>query len=282
MTQTHAHAPAPKNSKAGRDLPAAIGVGVGLGALVLVGVMWFPPLFVVTCCLFAGLGVWEVCRALRLARIRVPQAPLFAAAVLMPPAAYAGGEQVLTFVLVATAVAVVLVRAMDPEPGSFRAVLAAFFVLLWVPFFISFALLLMHLPDGKERLLVLLLLVVANDTFGYIAGVRFGRHPMAPTVSPKKSWEGFAGSVVGACAVGVVSGLVLLNAPWWFGVVLGVAVVIAATSGDLAESMVKRELGMKDMSNILPGHGGVMDRLDSMVFGVVVVYAVSLFYLSAV
>jgi phosphatidate cytidylyltransferase len=89
---------------------------------------------------------------------------------------------------------------------------------------------------------------------------------MAPKISPKKSWEGFAGSIGGATAVGVLACLFLLDKPWWVGVVLAVGMVAASTIGDLAESMVKRELGIKDMSSILPGHGGVMDRLDSIVF----------------
>jgi phosphatidate cytidylyltransferase len=279
MTTAHPQAPAPKNSRAGRDLPAAISVGVGLGALVVLGVVWFEPLFVFTCVMFSVLGVWEVSRALRLSRIRVPQAPLYAAAVVMPPAAYWGGEQVLTFALLGAAIATIIFRALNPGPSGWKAVISAIFVLMWVPFFVSFALLLLHLPDGKLRLLVLLILVVSNDTFGYIFGVLFGKHPMAPTVSPKKSWEGMAGSLGGSAVVGVICAVTLLNAPWWFGVVLALAVVIAATSGDLAESMVKRELGIKDMSNVLPGHGGVMDRLDSMVFGVVVAYTVSIVYL---
>ncbi len=283
MTRTHAHAaPAPKNSRAGRDLPAAIGVGVGLGAIVLLGVVFFEPLFVVTCTLFSVLGVWEVSRALRLSRVRVPQAPIYAACAVMPAAAYWGGEQVLTFALIGAAVSIVVFRALDPGPHGWRAVIAGVFVLMWVPFFISFALLLLHLPEGKERLLVLLILVVSNDTFGYIVGVLFGKHPMAPTVSPKKSWEGMAGSLVGSALVGMLCAVTLLGAPWWFGAILAVAVVIAATAGDLAESMVKRELGIKDMSRLLPGHGGVMDRLDSMVFGVTVAYAVSLVYLQNV
>ena len=108
--------------------------------------------------------------------------------------------------------------------------------------------------------------MVANDTFGYLVGASLGKHPMAPKISPKKSWEGFAGSIAGATAVGVLAAVFLLDKPWWVGVVLAVGMVAAATAGDLSESMVKRELGIKDMSSILPGHGGVMDRLDSIVF----------------
>lgn len=112
----------------------------------------------------------------------------------------------------------------------------------------------------------MLLLVVSNDTFGYLVGASLGKHPMAPKISPKKSWEGFAGSIAGAMLIGVLASIFLLDKPWWVGVVLAVGVVAASTAGDLAESMVKRELGIKDMSSILPGHGGVMDRLDSIVF----------------
>jgi phosphatidate cytidylyltransferase len=112
----------------------------------------------------------------------------------------------------------------------------------------------------------MLLLVVSNDTFGYLVGASLGKHPMAPKISPKKSWEGFAGSVAGATLIGVLAALFVLDKPWWVGVLLAVGTVAAATAGDLAESMVKRELGVKDMSSILPGHGGVMDRLDSIVF----------------
>jgi len=121
-------------------------------------------------------------------------------------------------------------------------------------------------PPGAWQIATLLLLVVANDTFGYLVGASLGKHPMAPKISPKKSWEGFAGSIGGATAVGVIAAVFLLDKPWWVGVALAVGMVAAATAGDLSESMVKRELGIKDMSSILPGHGGVMDRLDSIVF----------------
>jgi phosphatidate cytidylyltransferase len=122
------------------------------------------------------------------------------------------------------------------------------------------------IPHGAWQIATMLLLVVSNDTFGYLVGASFGKHPMAPKISPKKSWEGFAGSIGGAIAVGVLACLFLLDKPWWVGVVLAVGMVAASTIGDLSESMVKRELGIKDMSSILPGHGGVMDRLDSIVF----------------
>jgi phosphatidate cytidylyltransferase len=177
-------------------------------------------------------------------------------------------------------VAVLLWRSIESAAGSANSIFAGVFTLGWVPFFISFAALPLHAagtaplglwpggvaPIGAWEIAVMLLLVVSNDTFGYLVGASIGKHPMAPKISPKKSWEGFAGSAAGAMLIGVLAALFVLDKPWWVGVVLAVGTVAAATAGDLAESMVKRELGVKDMSSILPGHGGVMDRLDSIVF----------------
>ncbi|MGO1193297.1 MAG: phosphatidate cytidylyltransferase, partial [Nesterenkonia sp.] len=137
-----------------------------------------------------------------------------------------------------------------------------------------FALLVLQTAQGEWRLIIVVLLVVANDTFGYIAGVLFGKHPMAPKVSPKKSWEGFAGSLVGAVLVGMLASWLLFEEQLIIGALLAVAVVIAGTAGDFSESMIKREIGLKDMSQVLPGHGGVMDRLDSIVFAMPTAYFV--------
>jgi phosphatidate cytidylyltransferase len=201
--------------------------------------------------------------------------------VAMPIAAYFGGLESLLFAMLVSSVAVLLWRTLEGAAGSARSIFAGVFTLSWVPFLISFAALLLHTADGETpvglwpdgvipagawEIATLLLLVVANDTFGYLVGASLGKHPMAPKISPKKTWEGFAGSIAGAVVVGVLAMIFVLGEPWWFGVVLAVGMVAAATAGDLAESMVKRELGIKDMSSILPGHGGVMDRLDSIVF----------------
>jgi phosphatidate cytidylyltransferase len=140
--------------------------------------------------------------------------------------------------------------------------------------FCSFATLLVVAPDGKGRALTFLLCVVASDVGGYAAGVLAGKHPMAPTISPKKSWEGFAGSQVAGMAVGGLCVALLLQDAWWEGVLLGSLLVISATLGDLVESMVKRDLGIKDMGSLLPGHGGLMDRLDSLLPTAVVAWAV--------
>jgi len=109
-----------------------------------------------------------------------------------------------------------------------------------------------------------LIVVVCSDTGGYAAGVLFGKHPMAPSISPKKSWEGFAGSMLAGAIGGTLSVMLLLHAHWWVGLPYGLALVVCATGGDLVESLIKRDLGIKDMGNLLPGHGGLMDRLDSL------------------
>jgi phosphatidate cytidylyltransferase len=136
----------------------------------------------------------------------------------------------------------------------------------------GFVMLMLAAPDGRVRVLLFILLAVANDVGGYVAGVLFGRHPLAPSVSPKKSWEGLAGSFVLATAVGVVGAVVGLGASPLLGVALGVLAPLTATIGDLAESMIKRDLELKDMGSLLPGHGGILDRLDSMLLTAPFVY----------
>jgi len=132
--------------------------------------------------------------------------------------------------------------------------------------------------DGAGRILTFMIMVVCSDTGGYIAGVLFGKHPMAPTISPKKSWEGFAGSLLTCVAVGVGLVVWMLDGDWWVGVALGLIAVVMATLGDLCESVMKRDLGIKDMSQVIPGHGGLMDRLDSLLATIAPIWLV-LYYL---
>ncbi|ADX72535.1 phosphatidate cytidylyltransferase [Pseudarthrobacter phenanthrenivorans] len=267
--------------KAGRNLPAAVVVGLAMLFAVLGGLLLLPLAFVAVTTTFAIFGVWEVYRALEANGTRMPIVPVMTGTVAMPFAAYFGGIESLLFAMLLSSVAVLLWRSIESAAGSANSIFAGVFTLGWVPFFISFAALPLHaaggatplglwpggsVPEGAWQVAVMLLLVVSNDTFGYLVGASLGKHPMAPKISPKKSWEGFAGSVGGAMLIGILACLFVLDKPWWVGVVLAVGLVAASTAGDLAESMVKRELGIKDMSSILPGHGGVMDRLDSIVF----------------
>ncbi|MHA7239219.1 phosphatidate cytidylyltransferase [Arthrobacter sp. TMS1-12-1] len=262
-------------SRAGRNLPAAIGVGAGLLIPVLVGLLFSPIVFVGIVTLFAVLGVWEISRALGLRRIRVPLVPTLAGTLVLPASAYVGGPQGLAAAITAVVVVIFLWRSLDPAPDAAKSLMAGTFTVLWVPFMMSFAVLLMRADGGFLIIATLLLLVVANDTFGYLIGAFFGKHPMAPKISPKKSWEGFGGSIGGALIVGGLCAVLLLGQPLWVGLALAVATVASATAGDFAESMIKRELGVKDMGTILPGHGGVMDRLDSIVLASPVAYLLS-------
>jgi phosphatidate cytidylyltransferase len=220
---------------------------------------------------FAGLAVvaisvavWELGQALASRGTRLPLVPVLLGSVLMVVGAYVGGYQTLVVALGLTVVAVLAWRLGEREHGYSRDVTAGLFVAVYVPFLAGFAMLLLRPDDGPWRVLTCILVVAASDTGGYVAGVLAGRHPMAPTVSPKKSWEGFAGSVILCVAVGVGAVVLLLDGSWLAGAVLGGAAVLTATLGDLGESMIKRDLGIKDMSTLLPGHGGIMDRLDSL------------------
>jgi phosphatidate cytidylyltransferase len=265
--------PQPPKSRAGRNLPAAIGVGVSLGALVVLTLAIYKPAFAVVIAAAVGVGCWELVRAIRPVQARPPLIPLLAGGVATTAMAWFGGAEALLLGVLLTVVAVVIWRIPDGPAGFQRDVTAAVLVATYVPFLAGFAVLLVAEQDGVMRIITFIGTVVCSDVGGYVAGVLAGRHPMAPSVSPKKSWEGMAGSLL-ACAL---AGAALLcfgydNGVWWEGVVYGLAIAVAATLGDLTESMIKRDLGVKDMSSLLPGHGGLMDRLDSLLFAAPVAY----------
>ncbi|MBM7767821.1 phosphatidate cytidylyltransferase [Glutamicibacter nicotianae] len=267
--------PEPKKSRAGRNLPAAIGVGVLLLGVVLVGLLWFHPLLVIALIALSCIGCWEVARATTHAKTSVPQLPLYLSSILLPASAIWGGVEALGFSYIACILIALLFRLMDGAKGAVASVMSSVFIISWVPLLLSFALLILDSVNGQWLIATLLLLAVANDTFGYIVGVLIGKHPMAPKISPKKSWEGFAGSMLGSMAIGASAMHFWMGMPWWTGVILAFFTTIAATTGDFSESMVKRELGIKDMSNLLPGHGGIMDRLDSVLFVIPLGYVIS-------
>ena len=261
--------------RAGRNMPAAIAVGVALVLLVLASLLIWPPAFPGLIALAAGTGVWEMTRALKVTGAEPPLIPLLGGALLMVGLAWHDGPDSLLIGLVVTVVAALLWRLADGIQAMRKAFTPTVMIAVYVPFLLSFAVLL-QLPDadkdGRWRILCTLFAVVLSDTGGFIAGVFLGRHKMAPSISPGKTWEGFAGSI---CAAAIGSALFLyflLDIPSYWGLLFGAVVSVVAVVGDLAESMLKRDLGLKDMSNLLPGHGGIMDRLDSILFAVPTAY----------
>ena len=256
----------PKAKKrSGCNVPVATGVGVALAALVLLTLYTVTFLFVALVTIAVMIGVFEVCRVLARNDIDVPLVPIVVGGAAMVVAAYVDGTDALTAALVLTVVVVAAARLLSPEPGRLaKDVVVGTFVAVYVPLLAASAVLMAAADDGADRIVVSILAVVLSDTGGFAAGVRFGKHPMAPTVSPKKSWEGLAGSLVAATVGMAVAVPLLLGAQWWQGALVGVVAVATATAGDLAESLLKRDLGVKDMGNLLPEHGGIMDRLDSL------------------
>jgi phosphatidate cytidylyltransferase len=255
----------PTPSRAGRNLPAAIAVGVALGAVILGSLYWHKFLFTFVVLAAALVAVDEVRRAFQAGGATVAREPLFAGTTAMLVAAYFGGPRALLVALALTVLATIFWRMPRGSHGFVRDITAGVFLIGYVPMLAGFAILLVRPDsDGPERVVTFFLVTVASDVGGYVVGVLLGKHPMAPTISPKKSWEGFAGSTLACVGAGIASVVFLLDGVWWVGAIVGAAAVLMATVGDLAESMIKRDLGIKDMSHLLPGHGGIMDRLDSL------------------
>jgi phosphatidate cytidylyltransferase len=272
-TPPAASAAAPASpGRAGRNLPAAIAVGVLLGAVVLVTLFMYRPAFLGVLAAAVSVGIWEMVRAVRPSGARPPLVPLLAGGLVMVGLGWFAGPDALSLGLLVTILATMVWRLADGPAGYQRDISAATLIAVYVPFLAGFAGPLVVADDGQWRVLVTLAAVVLSDTGGYVAGVFFGQHQMAPTISPKKSWEGLAGSLVAAALGSALLLYFLLDVEVWWGAVFGLAVSMAAVLGDLAESMLKRDLRIKDMSNLLPGHGGLMDRLDSILFAVPTAY----------
>nr|WP_213001463.1 phosphatidate cytidylyltransferase [Actinoplanes consettensis] len=265
--------PAKANGRAGRNLPAAIAVGTGMVLVVFASLFLWKPAFLGVIALAIGVGIWEMVRALKVAETFPPLVPLLAGGLLMTGLAWFYGPDELLLGLAATLLATLVWRFSEHKNGFRRDMSAAALIAVYVPFLLSFGVLLGKPElDGADRVLCTLLCVVLSDTGGYAAGVFFGKHPMAPSISPKKSWEGFAGSIFAAGVGGALLLYFLLDVPFYWGILFGAVISVAAVTGDLAESMLKRDIKIKDMSNLLPGHGGLMDRLDSILFAVPAAY----------
>ena len=253
-----------KPSRTGRNLPVAIAIGLGLGGLVLVTLFTVKATFLIYVGAVVGLALWELRQALLERGIGLPLIPLVAGGAAMFTLAYWYGAQAALAALAVTLVVLLAWRLPGGPAGYLRDVTASVFTLAYVPLLGLFVALMLSAPDGARRVLLFIIVTVSSDIGGYFAGIAIGRHPMAPVISPKKTWEGFAGSVAACLAAGAIALPLLLHAHVWQGLILGAAAVVAATLGDLVESMIKRDLEIKDMGTVFPGHGGAMDRLDSL------------------
>lgn len=253
-----------KKSRAGRDLPAAIAVGLGLGAAIIASLFFVKVAFLAIVLVAGVLGVIELAKALGTNGTRVPLVPVLVGSVVILGGGYYGGVETIAIGAALTVLAILVWRLSEGSDGFVRDTTAGVFVIGYVPILGSFIVLLLAEPDGAWRIVTFIVSTIASDIFGYAAGATLGKHPMAPTISPKKSWEGFVGSMAGGLIAGVCTVVLALEGNWWVGLILGAAAVAMATLGDLSESLIKRDLGIKDMGDMLPGHGGMMDRLDSL------------------
>ena len=263
--------PLAPTGRAGRNLPAAVSSAVVLIALLVASLLVVQGIFVAFVCCIALLGLWELGGAFARVGTRLAMAPLYLGAIgMMVCAWFLGPEAVF---------AVVAWRLVDaPTPSRITDIIASVFSAVYVPFLACFVVLLLRDFRSPAVIGVYVLVTCFNDIGGWLAGIMFGKHPMAPRLSPKKSWEGFIGSLL-FCILTGIGGFMLLGATWWWGVIAGVCGCVCATIGDLTESLIKREVGLKDMSGLIPGHGGVLDRVDSLVMTAPVFYVIFIFAL---
>lgn len=263
---------APKESRAGRNLPAAITVGLVLLVIAAVGIFLYPAVLAVFIAIIVPVGIWELAQVAKTKNIHLALTPAWVSGLGIPAAAWFGGVDAMVFALFGGILLTVFWTAVGEPDRPAASMATTLLTILWIPFFLSFGITLLQEPNGPILVMAILLVVVANDTFGYLVGATLGKHRMAPKISPKKSWEGFFGSLLGANVVACLLTHYLLDYDWWVGTIIGTVLMLAATAGDFAASMVKRDFGVKDMGTTLPGHGGIMDRLDSIVFAIPVGY----------
>ena len=254
-------------SKAGRNLPAAIGVSLLLGGMVISTLIFAPRGWVVILSVAMAIASHEVVKRLREAGYSIPLIPLLVGGQAMIwltwPLGAAGALGGYGGTVLVCLIWRLLSQGLQSQPVNYlRDVAVTIFLATWIPLFAAFGALLVYPEDGWARVFAFMLTVAFSDIGGYAAGVLFGKHRMVPAISPKKSWEGLAGSLVCGTIAAVLAVTFLMHKPWWVGVPLGIMLVITATLGDLVESQFKRDLGIKDMGTLLPGHGGLMDRID--------------------
>ncbi|MDN4477190.1 phosphatidate cytidylyltransferase [Demequina sp. SYSU T00039] len=267
--------PVPAPPRAGRNLWLATATGVVLGVGAIAAAIYHPLVFTAVVYAFAVAAVLEWRHALGRLGLHVSVVPVLLATLGMGVATVFGRGEGLVVALLVACAGVIAWRIVDDRVENTLAdSLVGIFTLAWIPFLASFLVLLELADDGWRRVLVVIVAVVLNDTFALFTGMLFGRRKLAPRVSPKKTWEG----AIGGAAFGIIGSAVLsfylFDGRWWLGAAVGAACVVAAVLGDLAESALKRDIAVKDMSSAIPGHGGILDRLDSLLPAAAVAYIV--------
>ncbi len=264
--------PEKPKGRAGRNLPAAIGVGVGLGGLAVLTLFTVKATFLAYMGIAVLIALAELTGALAKRDINIPAIPVAIGGAAVVICSYWLGPRYALAALGLTVIAVLAWRLFGGTSGYVKDTTAGIFATAYLPLMASFVAAMLVPADGPRRVLTFVILTVCSDIGGYFAGITTGRHPMAPAISPKKTWEGFAGSVVACLVAGWLCVTLLLHGHAWQGVLTGAAVVLAATLGDLVESAIKRDLDIKDMGTLLPGHGGILERLDSLLVAAPVVW----------
>jgi phosphatidate cytidylyltransferase len=267
--------------RTGRNLPAAIGVGVVLGGLVVLTLFTVKATFLAYMGIALAIALAELTGALAKRDVNMPVIPVVAGGAAMLTCSYWLGPKFALVAFGLTVVGIVAWRLTGGATGYVKDTTAGVFAAAYLPFMGSFVAAMLVPADGPRRVLTFIILTICSDIGGYFAGITVGRHPMAPVISPKKTWEGFAGSAVACLAAGTLCVMYLLHGHPWQGVLIGAAVVLAATVGDLVESMIKRDLDIKDMGTLLPGHGGVLERLDSLLVAAPVVWLLLYLFIPA-
>ena len=258
--------------RAGRNLPVAIGVGVVLGGLVVLTLLTVKATFLLYMGIALAFALAELTTALAKRDINIPAIPVAAGGAAVITCTYWLGPKDALAALGLTVVAILAWRLPGGATGYVKDMTAGVFAAAYLPFLASFVAAMLTPADGPRRVLTFVILTICSDIGGYFAGITAGHHKMAPLISPKKTWEGFAGSALACMAVGGWLVAWRLDDDVWKGVLIGAVVVVFATLGDLVESMIKRDLDIKDMGTLLPGHGGVLERLDSLLVAAPVVW----------
>jgi phosphatidate cytidylyltransferase len=264
------------SAPAGRSLSKSVIVGLILAVIFLASLLVYKQLFILLAIVVTAVGAWELSTALRTKGWYVPRVPAVVGSVIIMPATYLGGPEIQWLVSLGIVAALILWRTVhllwERRRASYQTFLrtirdfgAAAFLVIYLPLSLSFLMLMLRRPeDGQWWVFTVVTTVALIDSAGYLFGRVFGKHKLAPGVSPKKTWEGLLASIAFGAASAVLCTVLLLGGPWWVGLIMAAGIILAAVFGDLAESLIKRDLGVKDMSRLLPGHGGMMDRMDSM------------------